>query len=128
MAIVERTVIWRTAWGLVPVALVLNLWLGYETESEMRFQKQAYANAGANRWDEAAALYERAAQAVPSSAVAAYNTAAAYQMGGDLEHALEWNARALELDPAMELALQQRAKLEQHRRARAGRGSGAPTP
>lgn len=124
MALVDRTVIWRTAWGLLPVAMVVNLWLGFETESEMRFQQQAYSNAGANRWDEAASLYERAARAMPNSAAAAYNTAAAYQMLGDLEQALEWNTRALELDPEMELARQQRAKLESIRRSRASSPSG----
>ena len=129
MALVNRTVIWTTAWSALPIAMLLNAWLGFGPESGMRFQQQAHSDAMANRFEEAAGLFARAARAEPASATAAYNAAVAYQKLGDLRNAEWWNEEALRRNPGMTQALEQRRQLQQRRRQPArGASSGPAAP
>jgi tetratricopeptide (TPR) repeat protein len=117
----DRDRIWRTAWLCVPLAIALNLLLGFGVERSTRLADQGLRYAEAQRWQLAAERYAAAARADPGTPLYAHNASAAYLRLGRVDEALEWNGEALRRDPTFEPALEARPKLEQRARAlRAG--------
>jgi tetratricopeptide (TPR) repeat protein len=122
MQLFDRDRIWGLAWALVPIALVLNLFVGSAYETSMRLAYQGGTDAAAGQWTMALERYEAAAAAAPGSAPMAHNVAVAYRQLGNAPAALQWNDEALRRDPAFEPALKARPTLERAAR-RAQRGA-----
>lgn len=108
----DRDRIWRLAWALVPVFLLVDLVVGLPYERAMRLSYQAATDAEASHWDRAARRYEAAAAASPDAAVHAHNASIAHLARADREAALRWNREALRRDPEFAPALRARARLE----------------
>lgn len=103
--LVERDTIWWTAWSLIPVALVVNVLLAYDYESSLRWRERAQIEAAVENWEDAARLFEAAAQASPQASDLAYNAGVAYRNLGDLDRARYWNRMALVADRGFQPAL-----------------------
>lgn len=112
MAWLDRDRIWRYAWGCIPVAVVLNLAFGAPFERGARLLHQGQVEAQAGRWERAAQRYEQAARADESSALYAFNAAAAALQAGDRERARHWNEESLRRDPTFTRALEAKQLLE----------------
>ena len=111
MALFNRDKIWYTAWGLVPVAVVLNLLLFAPRERATRLVQQAQIDASARHWTDARERYESAARIDPSSALAAHNAGVANAKLGDWGQTAYWTVVALERSSTFAPAVKGRKEL-----------------
>lgn len=102
--ILDRDKIWRTAWALVPVLLVANAIWRFAPERSTALRDQAQVSLYGGDLARAAEQYAEAARLDPTSALLAYNAAAAYLQAGRHDEARRWNEEALRRDPDYEPA------------------------
>lgn len=122
----ERNSIWFTAWSLLPVALVINAFAGYDYESSLRWQERAEVEAAVKNWPEAAKWFEAASRASPENPTLAYNASVAHRQLGDLTGARYWLGMSLAADASFQPAIEAQAaldKLIKRKRRRQGRAA-----
>lgn len=114
---VDRDKIWRTAWALIPVALLVNTFVAFRSERASLLHDQAQVELASGNMAEAARRFERAAELDPGSALLAYNAGAAYLQVGERELAVRWIEESVRRDGSFRPALRARRQLERDRAA-----------